>query len=118
MTKQQREQGPRQLSFPAQSAAGHMGLPQPGSSQLQPAWQDLPALTPREVAVEQLLSRKLQAGADQQGPVSTHFAQPQSPVAALPSTPGSLGVHVTSASSAARQSSMPQVCNACCCAWS
>ena len=119
MTKQQREQGHRQLSFPAQPAAGHMGLQQPGSRQPQPTWEDLPVLTPREVAVEQLLSRMLQAGTDQQGPVSTHFAQPESPVGVhLPTTPGSLAVNATSASSAARQSSMPQVCNASCCTWS
>lgn len=119
MTKQQREQGHRQLSFPAQSAASHMGLHQPGSSQPQPTWEDLSVLTPREVAVEQLLSRKLQAGTDQQGPVSIHFAQPQSPVGVLlPTKSGSLAVNATSASSAARQGSMPQVGNAFCCAWS
>ena len=104
MTKQQREQGLRQLSFPAETAALHMGLHQSESSQPQSTWQDPPVLTPREVAVEQLISHQLQAGARQHGPVSIHFAQPQSPVTPQSAKPGSPAAHVTT-----HRSSLPEV---------
>ncbi len=107
MTKQQREQGLRQLSFPAQTSPLHMGSHQSESSQPHSTWQDSPVLTPREVAVEQLISHQLQAGARQHGPVSIHFAQspenPQSP------KPGSPAAHLAPASSASHRSSLPEV---------
>lgn len=109
MTKQQREQGLRQLSFPAQTAALHMGLHQSESSQPQSTWQDPPVLTPREVAVKQLISHKLQAGARQHGPVSIHFAQRQSPVTLQSPKPGSPAAHLAAASSATHRSSLPEV---------
>ncbi|DBA80849.1 TPA: hypothetical protein ACH3X1_008063 [Trebouxia sp. C0004] len=110
MTKQQREQGLRQLSFPAQTAALHMGLHHSESSQPQSTWQDFPVLTPREVAVEQLISHKLQAGARQHGPVSIHFADPpQSPGTLQSPKPGSPAVHVAPAGSTTRRSSLPEV---------
>ncbi|DBA68731.1 TPA: hypothetical protein ACH3X2_013428 [Trebouxia sp. C0005] len=109
MTKQQREQGLRQLSFPAQIAVPHMGLHQSESSRPHSTWQDPPVLTPREVAVEQLISHQLQAGTRQHGPVSIHFAQPQSPVTPQSSKPGSPEAHLASASNATRRSSLPEV---------
>ena len=109
MTKQQREQGLRQLSFPAQTAALQVGLRQSESSRPHSLWQDPPVLTPREVAVEQLVSHHLQAGARQHGPISIHFALPQSP-ATLPSPkPGSPAAHVAAASNTTHRSSLPEV---------
>ncbi len=108
MTKQQREQGLRQLSFP-QPMASHMGMHQPGSSQFSPRWQDPPLLTPREVAVEQLLSHKLQAATDQERLVSIQFAQPQSPVSIQSSKPGSPAMREAAISSGEAASHMPQV---------
>ena len=109
MTKQQREQGLRQLSFPAQPSAHHMGLHQSESSQPHSTWQDPAVLTPREVAVEQLISHQLQAGARQHGPVSIHFAQPQSPVTPQSPQPGSPAVHVAPASNLTHRHSLPEV---------
>ena len=69
----------RQLSCSQPPAvASHRALsPESGSSQLL---QDPPLMmTPREVAVQQLLMHKLQGVADQQTPVSVQWAQPYSP---------------------------------------
>ncbi len=109
MTKQQREQGLCQLSFPAQTAALHMGLRQSKSSQPQSTWRDPAVLTPREVAVEQLISHQLQAGTRQHGPVSIHFAQPQSPVTPQSPKPGSPAAHVAPASNTTCRNSLPEV---------
>jgi len=109
MTKQQREQGLRQLSFPAQTLPLHMGSHQSESSLPHSTWQDPAVLTPREVAVEQLISHQMQAGARQHGPVSIHFAQPQSPVTSQSPKPGSPAVHLAPASSTSHRSSLPEV---------
>ncbi len=109
MTKQQREQGLRQLSFPAQTSTLHMGLHQSESGQPHSTWQDPAVLTPREVAVEQLIIHQLQAGPRQHGPVSIHFAQTPSPATPQSPKPGSPAAHVALASSTTNRSSLIEV---------
>ena len=73
----QRIQVLRHINF---HPASHMDVHQSQSSQPAPTWQELSVMTPRQIAVEQLLSHKLHASSSQQDPLRAQSAQAQGPV--------------------------------------